>query len=68
VEFVKKDGSMRKMLCTLSKNKIPDEKIPKNSGKSQSDEAVAVFDLEKQEWRSFRFNSVKKIDFSLEKK
>ena len=65
VKFTKKDGSERKMLCTLAENKIPGEKSPKNSGKTKSDEALAVFDLEKQSWRSFRFDSVKEINFSM---
>ena len=65
VEFVKKDGTTRKMTCTLSEDKIPTEKLPKNSGKSKSDDALAVFDLEKQEWRSFRFDSIKKIQFEV---
>ena len=33
--------------------------------KTKSDEALAVFDLEKQSWRSFRFDSVKEINFSM---
>ena len=65
VKFTKKDGSERKMLCTLAENKIPSEKSPKNSGKTKSDEALAVFDLEKQSWRSFRFDSVKEINFNM---
>ena len=65
VKFTKKDGSERKMLCTLAENKIPSEKLPKNSGKTKSDEALAVFDLEKQSWRSFRFDSVKEINFNM---
>ena len=65
VKFIKKDGSERKMLCTLAENKIPSEKLPKNSGKTKSDEALAVFDLEKQSWRSFRFDSVKEINFNM---
>jgi hypothetical protein len=65
IVFTKKDGSERKMLCTLAESKIPSEKSPKNTGKSQSDEAIAVFDLEKTEWRSFRWDSVKKIEFTL---
>ena len=63
--FTKKDGNERKMICTLAESKIPDEKMPKNSGKEKSDDALAVFDLEKQQWRSFRWDSVKKIEFSL---
>ena len=53
------------MLCTLVSDKIPSEKAPKNTGKSGSDDALAVFDLEKIEWRSFRWDSVKKIEFTL---
>ena len=63
--FTKKDGTEREMICTLAKDKIPGEKSPKNTGKAQSDYAIAVFDLEKQDWRSFRFDSVKKIEFTL---
>ena len=63
--FTKKDGSERKMRCTLNENAIPSEKAPKNAGKSQSEDAIAVFDVEKSDWRSFRFDSVKKIEFSI---
>jgi hypothetical protein len=65
IKFTKKDETERVMVCTLKEEKIPSEKSPKNTGKSQSDDAIAVFDLEKQDWRSFRFDSVKKIEFSL---
>jgi hypothetical protein len=65
ITFTKKDETERVMVCTLKEEKIPSEKSPKNTGKSQSDDAIAVFDLEKQDWRSFRFDSVKKIEFSL---
>lgn len=63
--FTKKDGTERKLLCTLAENKIPSEKTPKNSGKAKSDESIAVFDLENQDWRSFRWDSVKQINFDL---
>ena len=59
VIFTKKDGTERKMLCTLSENKIPEEKVPTGSGKTQNGDALAVFDLEKEEWRSFRYDSLK---------
>jgi hypothetical protein len=65
ITFTKKDETERVMVCTLKEEKIPSEKSPKNTGKSESDDAIAVFDLEKQDWRSFRFDSVKKIEFSL---
>jgi len=64
VTFTKKDGTERDMLCTLVESRIPREKQPKTSG-SSSGSAVRVFDTEKQEWRSFRWDSVKKVSFSL---
>jgi hypothetical protein len=63
VTFVKKDGSERVMNCTLKD--IPEDKTPKGSGKKESDDSIAVFDLDKNEWRSFRFDSVKRIQFDL---
>ena len=65
ITFTKKDGSERKMRCTLNEESIPSEKSPKKAGKAQSEDAIAVFDVEKSDWRSFRFDSVKKIEFSL---
>jgi DNA-nicking Smr family endonuclease len=65
ITFMKKDGTERKMLCTLMEDKIPSEKAPKKSEKTQSEQSIAVFDVEKSDWRSFRFDSVKKIEFAL---
>jgi hypothetical protein len=65
IEFEKKDGSLRKMICTLSENKIPVEKAPKNTGKAKTDEVLAVFDVENDGWRSFRWDSIRKIEFKL---
>jgi hypothetical protein len=63
VNFTKKDGTSRDMLCTLIN--IPSEKQPK--AKDPEDEvkytveALRVFDVEKQEWRSFRLDSVNSV-------
>jgi hypothetical protein len=65
VTFEKKDGTSREMNCTLSEQMIPVEKSPKGSGKVQSKEAIAVFDLDVSDWRSFRFDSVKSLTFDL---
>lgn len=65
VKFEKSDGSIREMRCTLKEGQIPEEKMPKNSGKKHSDEVQPVFDLENQGWRSFRFDSVKEVRFTL---
>jgi hypothetical protein len=65
VTFEKKDGTIREMNCTLSEQMIPVEKSPKGSGKVQSKESIAVFDLDLGDWRSFRFESVKTFTFDL---
>lgn len=62
VNFVKKDGSERKMKCTLMTDKIPSEKSPKGSEKSKSDEVLPVFDLESDGWRSFRWDSITSVE------
>ena len=65
IRFTKKDGSERAMLCTLSESEIPKDKLPKGVERAKSEEALPVFDVEKQEWRSFRWDSVTRIEFSL---
>lgn len=57
IKFTKRDGSEREMLCTLM-----DEYIPPVSGTSvPRDGLVTVFDLEIDEWRSIRLDSIKEI-------
>ena len=63
VIFTKTDGTERKLVCTLSEDKIPEDKRPKGTGKTNHDVALPVFDMENNAWRSFRWDSVQKIDF-----
>jgi hypothetical protein len=65
LKFTKKDGTERIMKCTLAEQKIPSENAPKGVERTKSDEAVAVFDLENNGWRSFRWDSLKEINFTL---
>ena len=65
ITFIKKDGSERLMQCTLAESKIPSEFAPKGSEKAKSDEVLPVFDVENDGWRSFRWDSITKIEFSL---
>ena len=62
VLFTKKDGTEREMLCTLAESAIPMDKQPKGEGSSTVGSAVRVFDLDKSEWRSFRWDSVKSVN------
>ena len=63
--FIKKDGTERIMTCTLAEQKIPAENVPKGTERAKNDETVAVFDLENNGWRSFRWDSLTNIEFTL---
>lgn len=64
VTFTKKDGTERKMFCTLAESLIPADKIPKEAG-STGGSALRVFDTQLNEWRSFRWDSITDINFTL---
>ena len=72
VTFTKADGTDRDMLCTLDGSRIPVatakpasvDGIVRESRKSKKEpdpHSIRVFDLEKQEWRSFRFERLRKV-------
>jgi len=64
VTFVKKNGDVRLMNCTLVKQAIPESKRPIGESTIKENlEIIKVFDVDKGEWRSFRTDSVK--DFSV---
>lgn len=65
VSFTKKDGTLREMRCTLNEEIVPKYEKTTETERKKSDEVMAVFDLDKNEWRSFRFDSVKQIRFEL---
>jgi hypothetical protein len=57
IEFVKIDGSQRRMLCTQNSSIIDGKKTP--VGKKETTKGViTVFDLEKNDWRSMRESSI----------
>jgi hypothetical protein len=62
VKFKKKDDSIRKMICTLSEDYLPEpEEIIEGNEKRTKKEnpnTRPVWDLEKRAWRSFRVDSV----------
>ena len=62
VKFIKNDGSVREMICTLLESlAIPYEKKT-DKQKPENDEVLAVWDVEKHAWRSFRVNTVLSVD------
>jgi hypothetical protein len=68
VTFTKSDGTERVMKCTLKDEVISEHWIPKNteSQRKFSDDALPVFDVDSKGWRSFRWDSIKEVNFSLE--
>lgn len=62
IKFRKKDDTIRKMICTLSEEYLP-EPEPLAEGevkktKKENFNTLPVWDLEKLAWRSFRVDSV----------
>jgi len=81
ITFVKADGTERDMLCTLDHSRIPVsvakpvsttapvDGIVRESRKPRKEpdpHSIRVFDLEKQEWRSFRFERLRKVTATLD--
>jgi len=65
VSFTKKDGTLREMRCTLNEEIVPKYEKTTETERKKNDEVMAVFDLDKSEWRSFRLDSVKEVRFDL---
>jgi hypothetical protein len=57
VTFVKRDGTERKMECTLKQDLLPQEEI-KEQTREPNPNVLKVWDLEKSAWRSFRYDSI----------
>lgn len=62
VQFTKVDGTKRTMKCTLSEQLLPAVDPNKVSTKKHSPDALAVWDLDKQGWRSFRYDSLLEVE------
>ena len=63
VTFTKKDGTERVMNCTLLEDYLPETT---GEGRSAGSDALAVFDVDADGWRSFRWDSIKAVKLSVE--
>lgn len=63
INFIKKDGTERTMNCTLMESVVP--AYEKKTERIPSSESCFVYDLDKKEWRSFRYDSIKSVTISL---
>lgn len=62
VSFEKADGSMRTMRCTLDHDVLPKMKASKTK-RDINEEIISVWDMDKEDWRSFRLDMVTRIDY-----
>lgn len=58
VHFKKKDGSIRRMVCTTHTDVLGEDISSVRSAPVFQNEIVTVWDVEADAWRSFRFDSI----------
>ena len=64
VTFTKANGDERVMRCTLQESVLPAQTdIEEAVQKKTSTDSLAVWDLEKNAWRSFRYDTVISVTF-----
>ena len=67
VTFTKADGTERVMKCTLNPEQLPKVEIKEDAKpRKESTTSMRVYDLEKNEWRSFTIKKVKQVNFTIE--
>ena len=66
IVFTKKDGTERTMKFTLQEDYLPEYGVIEIDKDRWKKDSLAVFDIEKEGWRSFRWDSIKQVNFSLE--
>ncbi len=64
VTFTKTNGEVRTMLATLNPEAFKDYSYS-DKGKAENSDVCAVWDTEINEWRSFRYDSVKSFSLIL---
>jgi len=68
ITFTKKNGDERVMKCTLNGEQLPQiqkEATEVSEVRQTSNTSLAVFDVEAQGWRAFKWESVKKVSFTI---
>ena len=66
IKFEKVDGTERDMICTLMPKYLPEAKttdlLVETVNRKENEKVIAVWDLAKKGWRSFRIDSIMEID------
>ena len=71
VTFTKKDGSERIMKCTINPTYIMFKEptsVESKREKKINEDVMPVFDMEAGHWKSFRWDSIKSVSFTLGEK
>lgn len=58
LDFKKNDGTVRTMRCTLNEEVRPEYQSTSGKSKTPNPDQIRVWDLDKQEWRSFNIRSI----------
>lgn len=59
--FIKKDGTERQMRCTLQENVVVPYEKKTDKEKKNNEDTLSVWDMDKNAWRSFRWDSIKNV-------
>ena len=65
VTFLKLDGDQRIMTCTKSLNYIPERSRPNNTSKPSKPGTINVWDIDADNWRSFRYDRVQAVELNI---
>lgn len=65
ITFTKKDGTERVMNCTLKADLVEYQENKTERKKESNPEVLPVYDLDAKGWRSFRLDSINRIEFTL---
>lgn len=65
VVFTKVDGTERTMHCTLKQDEIGSYEKKTDKVRALNPDVVRVWDVEKNEWRSFRYDAIRSVAFEL---
>ncbi len=63
IEFTKLNGQHRVLRCTLQEGVVPPYSEKGSKKSPPNGDVLSVWDLDKSEWRSFRFDRVTSVRF-----
>jgi hypothetical protein len=64
ITFTKLDGTERVLNCTLDSNIVPQSTNEETKSRKPNDAIMSVWDLENNDWRSFRIENVVRVKWS----